>query len=37
MVTVEGSIFLEPNRAVVDAVFARMAQASRAYGSARGH
>jgi DNA-binding PadR family transcriptional regulator len=32
-ITAEGSTFLDNNRAVVDAVFARMAEASRAYGS----
>jgi hypothetical protein len=31
--TAEGSTFLENNRALVDAVFARMTEASRAYGS----
>jgi DNA-binding PadR family transcriptional regulator len=32
-ITAEGSAFLEDNRAIVDAIFARMAAASRAYGS----
>jgi DNA-binding PadR family transcriptional regulator len=32
-ITAEGAAFLEHNRAVVDAVFARMTAASRAYGS----
>ena len=31
-VTAEGTAFLEQNRAVVDALFARMAEASRTYG-----
>jgi DNA-binding PadR family transcriptional regulator len=31
-ITAEGSAFLDDNRAVVDAVFARMAEAGRAYG-----
>jgi DNA-binding PadR family transcriptional regulator len=31
-ITAEGSAFLEHNRAVADAVFARLAEASRAYG-----
>ena len=32
-ISAEGAAFLEHNRAVVDAAFARMAEASRAYGS----
>ena len=32
-ITTQGSAFLEHNRAIVDAVLARMAAASRAYGS----
>ena len=32
-ITPEGSAFLEANRAAVDAIFARMGEAARAYGS----